>query len=191
EHINGRGKVLKTARQRKSKIQFVEDIIPLQAIKRKIDPLQDVVEAQADLVNRMKEVNNERTLENGKKIKMKHEATQELTESEQISLTLTIESMILSYIGIKTNQFAILEVFSTEPEKLSQDADQNNQIEELSQNANQNIQIETERIRAQQMEMDIEEISEKKETNETRERLSYSAVLTGKDIRKVRDNNSE
>ncbi|CAG8766690.1 17316_t:CDS:2, partial [Gigaspora margarita] len=63
-----RGKVLKTARQRKSKIQPVEGTIPLQAIKRKIDPLQDV------------EVNNKRTLENGKKIKMKHEATQESTE---------------------------------------------------------------------------------------------------------------
>ncbi|KAF0462340.1 hypothetical protein F8M41_000306 [Gigaspora margarita] len=155
EYINGRGKVLKAARQRKSKIQPVEGIISLQAIKRKIDLLQDVVEAQADFVDRIKEVNNERTLENGKKIKIKHEALQELTKSEQISLTLSIESMMLLHVGIKTNQFTILEVFPMEPEEPSQNAEQNTQIEEPSQNTDQNIQIETEEIRTQQMKVDI------------------------------------
>ncbi|CAG8605279.1 32168_t:CDS:2 [Gigaspora margarita] len=76
-----------------------------------MDPLQDVVEAQTDFVDRLKEVNNKGTLENSKKIKMKHEAIQESTESKQISLIPMIESMILSYVRIKTNQFAILEVF--------------------------------------------------------------------------------
>ncbi|KAF0348186.1 hypothetical protein F8M41_015574 [Gigaspora margarita] len=111
-----------------------------------MDPLQDVVEAQADFIDRMKEVNNERTLENGKKIKIKHEVKQESTESEQISLTLMIESMMSSHVRIKTNQFAILEVFPTEPEEPSQNADQNIRIEEPSLNTDQNIQIEKEGI---------------------------------------------
>ncbi|CAG8695745.1 26972_t:CDS:2 [Gigaspora margarita] len=170
ENINRRGKVLKAARQQKSKIQPVEGIIPLQAIKRKMGPLQDVVKAQTDFVDRMKE----------------------------ISLILTIESMMSSHVGIKTNQFTILEVFFTEPEELSQNANQITQIKKPSQNTDQNIQIKTEGIRTQQMEVDIqhvtdleteenlekgkentqkmdtEEISKKKGTNETSEKLSYN-----------------
>ncbi|KAF0483958.1 hypothetical protein F8M41_023164 [Gigaspora margarita] len=125
-----------------------------------MDPLQNVVEAQADFVDRLKKVNNEKILENGKKFKMKHKAMQESTESEQISLTPTIECMTLLHIRIKTNQFAIFEVFSMEPEELSQDADQNTQIEEPSQNADQNIQIKTEGTRIQQMEVDIQHMAD-------------------------------
>ncbi|CAG8789314.1 29734_t:CDS:2, partial [Gigaspora margarita] len=64
EYTNRKKKVLKAARQRISKIQPIEGIISLQVIKRKMNLLQDVVEAQTDFVDRLKEVNNEGTLEN-------------------------------------------------------------------------------------------------------------------------------
>ncbi|CAG8442247.1 24169_t:CDS:1, partial [Gigaspora rosea] len=40
-----------------------------------MDLLQEVVEAQSDFINRMKEINNEKTLEYRKKIKLRYETT--------------------------------------------------------------------------------------------------------------------
>ncbi|KAF0484331.1 hypothetical protein F8M41_023016 [Gigaspora margarita] len=85
---------------------------------------------------------------------MKYEAMQKQTESEQISLTLSIENMTSAHVGIKTNQFTVLEDFSTESEEPSQGTDQNIQTKELSQGTDQNTQIETEGTWAQQMEVD-------------------------------------
>ncbi|CAG8798762.1 17177_t:CDS:2, partial [Gigaspora margarita] len=121
-----RGKVLKAARQRKSKIQPVEGIISLQAIKRKMNLLQDVVEAQADFIDRMKEVNNEGTLKNSKRIKMKHKATQESTKSKQISLTPTIERTESGYKSKHPNREAEPECKSKYPNRDRKDSNTTN-----------------------------------------------------------------
>ncbi|CAG8831292.1 20509_t:CDS:2, partial [Gigaspora margarita] len=161
-----RKEVLKVVRQRKSKIQPVEGEIPLQAIKRKINLLQEVVEAQADFVDRMKEVNNKRILENGKKIKMKHEAMQKQTERAEPG----------------TDQNIQIETEGTRIQQMEVDSQHVTNLE-IEENLKQGKE------KAQKM--DTEETRKQKGTNKTKERLSYSAVLTGKNNRKVRDNNSE
>ncbi|CAG8834184.1 21782_t:CDS:2, partial [Gigaspora margarita] len=153
-----------------------------------MDPLQKVV-------------NNERTLENRKKIKMKHEAMQIIAESGQLGSTPLLEKMTTSFLGIKTNLFSVLKDFLTETEEWSQVADPNIQIE-TSQGEEPSIPTEIGMTSIQQMQIDDQyvtnvntqetakmkienglvretmQVREEVRTYGLKEKPSYSAILT-------------
>ncbi|KAF0502812.1 hypothetical protein F8M41_019781 [Gigaspora margarita] len=120
-----------------------------------MDLLQEVVEAQSDFIDRIKEINNERILENEKKIKIKYETSQ--NSAKNIEKTTKIEKDGKQEIEIGK---ASKQVESNETSERTTD------IEKITETENNNNQ-----------QIELEEASEQERINEIRERPSYSIVL--------------